>query len=352
MRILILRSERRTSGEKPKDVYSQEFTSSYAEKVIGNLAGEEGFCSACGPDCNACRTPYNRKFAKNIAGVIAFPPILPYLLEKPRDYVPRDIPAHDILLAINIHEQILIEILKGCSGAGTRGAVVPLEAGEWVSGSAQSEARAICEENDVEICFPKPFCGFDPPSGTVLDEFRRRFHIGKPEVELELRGDTIGRAYVNVSAACGATYYVARWLAGKRVNDDLKYQVISKRLHSYPCTASMKWDDELGDTPLHVAGQAHYEILAPLRETAPEEPAMVMSPVGKMVLKPVPVQENVENVERAKRAILEELRRKGTVSLAGLKRKRKITPAAMHSALLILKQEGKIRTEGQKIVKV
>ena len=352
MRLLIFRSERRTGGEKPKNVYAQEFTSPYAEKVIGNLVAEEGFCSACGPDCNACRTPYNRKFGKNIAGVIAFPPILPYLLEKPRDYVPRDIPAHDILLAINIHEQILIEILKSCGDAGARGVVVPLEAGDWVSGTARSEARAICEENDVEICFPKPFCSFDPPSGTVLAEFRRRFHIGKPEVELELRGDTIERAYVNVSAACGATYYVARWLAGKRVDDDLKYQVISKRLHSYPCTASMKWDDELGDTPLHVAGQAHYEILAPLRETAPEEPGMVMSPVGRMVLKPVPVQENIENVERAKRAILEELRRKGTVSLAGLKRERKITPAAMHSALLILKQEGKIRTEGPKIVKV
>ena len=61
MRILIFRSERRTGGEKPKNVYAQEFTSHYAEKVIGNLVAEEGFCSACGPDCNACRTPYNRK---------------------------------------------------------------------------------------------------------------------------------------------------------------------------------------------------------------------------------------------------------------------------------------------------
>jgi len=139
---------------------------------------------------------------------------------------------------------------------------------------------------------------------------------------------------------------------GRRVDDDLKYQVISKRLHSYPCTASMKWDDELRDTPLHVAGQAHYEILASLRETAPEEPGMVMSPLGKMVLKPVPVQENIENIEQAKKAILGELRREGTVTLTALRKKRKITPAALNTALLLLKQEGKIKTEGEKIIKV
>ena len=83
MRILILRSRSRTGPDRPKDRYTQEFTSSYAEKVIGNLTGEEGFCTSCGPDCNACRRPYDRKFARHIVGVISLPPVLPYLLERP-----------------------------------------------------------------------------------------------------------------------------------------------------------------------------------------------------------------------------------------------------------------------------
>jgi len=351
MRILILRSERGASGRKPTDAYTQEFGAAYAEKVIGNLIGEKGFCTACGPDCNDCRQAYHRRLGDRIAAVLSFPAVLPYLIEAPRRYVPREMPPHEILLAVNIHEQILLEVLKRCGGLGTRGVVVPLEAADWVSGSARAEAEAICGRDGIEMAFPKPFCSFDPPAGSVLAEFRRRFCIGKPRVALTVRNGRIERTHVEVSAACGATYYVARWLAGKRVDDDLKYEVVAKRMHSYPCTASMKWDEELGDTPLHVAGQAHYEILAPLTPESREGPEMVMSPLGRMLPKPVSARENVQNVERAKDAILEDLAIKGTVSLRSLRQRRRITPAAAYSAVLLLKQEGKIRTEGKKIVK-
>ena len=351
MRILILRSERGESGPRPKDAYTQQFGTGYADKVIGNLKGEKSFCAACGPDCNACRKPYRRAFRESIAGVIGFPAVLPYLLEDPARYVPREMPPHEILLAVNIHEQILLEVLKQCGQLGTRGVVVPVEAADWVSGSARAEAEAICGRDGIEVAFPKPFCSFDPPAGSVLAEFRRRFCIGKPRVELTVRNGRIERAHVEVSAGCGATYYVARWLAGKRVDDDLKYEVVAKRMHSYPCTASMKWDEELGDTAMHVASQAHYEILAPLTGEVREEPEMVMSPLGRRLPKPVPARENVKNVERAKDAILEDLATKGTVSLQSLRKRRRITPAAAYSALLILKQEGKIQTQGKKIVK-
>ena len=356
MRILILRSRRYTGGQE-KDDYTQRFGGVYAEKVIGNLIGEEGFCASCGPDCTACRKAYDRGFRDNIAGVISLPGVLPYLLEKPETHVPRDVPKHEILLAVNVHEQILIELLRRLEGCGTRGVVVPVEAGDWISGSGRAEAEAICRGAGIEIAFPKPFCDFDPPAGSVLADFRREFHVGKPHVELTVAGGTIERAHVHVSAACGATYYVARWLEGRRVDDDLKYEVVAKRMHSYPCTASMKWDDELGDTILHVAGEAHYEILAPLAgqaggEPTRDEPEMVMSPVGLMLAKPVPVHENVQNVERAKEAILEDLAVGRAVSLESLRSNRRITPAAAYTALLLLKQAGKVRTEGGRIVKV
>ena len=352
MRILILRSERRASGGGPKGAYTQEFGGAYAEKVIGNLTGEEGFCTACGPDCIGCRKPYERSFGGSIAGVIPFPRVLPYLLERPGDHIPHEVPPHDILLTINIHEQILIEAIKRCGEWGTRGVVAPLEAPDWVSGSARAEAKDIGRQRGVEIAFPKPFCSFDPPAGSVLAEFRERFHVGKPDVELDVRNEKIEAAHVNVSAACGATYYVARWLVGKGIDEDLKYGVVSKRMHSYPCTASMKWDDELGDTALHVATEAHYEILAGLKKEVREDRGMVMSPLGTMLPRPVPVQENVENVEKAKEAILNALASGSPVSLQSLRHKRHITPAALNSALLLLKQQGKIRAEGSKIIQV
>ncbi len=341
-------------GERPNDPYTQEFGGLYADRVIGNLAAPAGFCTACGPDCVECRATYRRRFADNIAEIIAFPSVLPHLLETPWDYVPEQIPPHDVVLAINIHEQILVEMLKRCVERGAMGIVVPLEAGHWISPAAREQAREICRGRRVEIAFPKPFCSFDPPAASLLAEFRRHFHIGKPEVELRVEAGRIEEALVTVSAACGATYYVARWLAGRRVDDDLEHEVVSKRLHSYPCTASMSWDDELGETPLHVAASAHEEIIAPLRAKAAHlvEPCVVMSPLGRMIAKPVPVRENMENIERAKRAILNALDRGEAVTLRNVRTKWKITPAAIDSALLILKQEGKIRTAGGKISKV
>lgn len=350
VRILILRS-RPPSGQADRtDPYIQQFRSRFADRVIGNLQGAKGFCSSCGPDCSDCRRGYDRRFASDIAAVIELPAALPYLLENPAEHVPANIPPHDVAVAINIHEQVLIEFLKRCAEFGSRGIVVPMETHDWVSHAAREEAREICARTGVEIDFPKPFCDFDPPAGSFLAEFRRRFHIGKPDVELTVIGGIIERAHVRVSAACGATYYVAKWLAGKSVDDDLAHEVVAKRLHSYPCTASMAWDDELGDTVMHVASQAHYRILAPLGGSGRHDAVeMVASPVGGMIPKPAEGREYIENIERAKRAVLADLARDGMASLRQLRQKRGITPAAMNSALLLLKQGGKIRVDGDTI---
>jgi hypothetical protein len=349
MRVLILRSERHSRREGAEGAYIQEFSSPYADRVIGNIVGEDDFCVSCGPDCIACRKIYDRKFSENIAGVISFPNTLPYLIERPDHFVPGKVPSHDILLAINIHEQILIEVIRKCRAWGTRGVVAPIEDPDWISGATRARAEEICRECQVEIDFPKPFCTFDPPAHGVLDQFRNRFHIGKPKVDIHVQDGRIASADVRVSAPCGATYYIARWLEGKSVDDDLEFDVVSKRLHSYPCTGSMKWDKELNDTVLHMAGQAHREILTGLIHEPQEEPNRVMSPLGIMVLKPVPPRENLENIEKAKKAILSDLASGEKMSLQSLRSKPNITPAAIHSAMLLLKQEGKITTEGYRI---
>ena len=226
-----------------------------------------------------------------------------------------------------------------------------MEAHDWVSHAARKQACDISADRGVEIDFPKPFCDFDPPAGSFLAEFRRSFGIGRPDVELTVTDRIIQGAHVRVSAACGATYFVARWLVGRSIDEDLAHEVVAKRMHSYPCTASMKWDDEIGDTALHVASQAHYEILAALGEAAPADSPMVRSPSGAWITKPMPAKENIQNVERAKEAILEALLRQEAVTLDDLRNDRKITPAAFYTAALVLKQEGKVRTEGDRIVR-
>lgn len=352
MNVAIARSVKTGEWDPTKHPYLCTADTRYAERVIGNLENDIAFCTSCGDDCTYCRLPYKRTFKDNIVAVIEFPDVLPYVLELPTKYLPRAVPQHDVLIIVNIHEQILLEILKICSSWGTRGVVVPLEAPGWVCGATKNQAYEICAESNIEIAFPKPFCSFKPETGTVLDEFRRYFHIGYPEVKLTVKDGNIIDTDVIVSAACGATYYIARWLKGKRLDENIKIDVVSKRLHSYPCTASMAWDDEINDTPLHIGGHAHYAMLEPIQYTEEEDSQMIASPLGIMVQKAVPVHENLKNIQTAKDYILEMLDKENAMPISRLRSTAAISPAAMSSALLILKKEGKICVVKQKIRKV
>jgi hypothetical protein len=349
MRLVLLRSTKTPGAEEAEEKYIQKLDTRFAERVLGNLRSEVHFCTACGTDdCIFCREPYRRKYDHEIARVVDFPAVLPYVLEHPASYVPRDLPGHDVLLIINIHEQILLEIVKACRDWGTSGVVVPLEAPDWVCGATREQAHRLCEQNGIEIAFPKPFCCFSPPRDSVLARFREAFHIGCPDVDLTVEDGKIVKAHVNVSAACGATYCVARWLVGRSVEDNLEIEVISKRWHSYPCTASMERDPELhGETPLHMAGQAHYAILSAVKQNvAGLGDPLIRSPLGSMIQRPIPPRENLKNIDAAQSAILARLREQGCVTLAELRQDGNMSPAAISSALVILGREGKIRIEG------
>ena len=344
MKLVILRSEKAGVDKGPDDHYLQEFDTHYAGRVIGNLQGSPEFCTSCAADCVHCRDPYRRDFSADIAGIFSFPAVLPYVIENPEQFVPPDIPPHDALLVIQIHDQILLEILKHCGRWGTKCVIVPLEAPDWITHSARTQAQALCRESGVEIAFPKPFCGFKPAPGGALAAFRDYFHIGYPEVELVVEEGLITRAKVVASGACGSTYYIARWLIGRSIEDDLLTEVISKRLHSFPCTASMERDPELGDdTPLHIAGQAHNMILTKVKDIPPPLADHVLSPHGKWIQKASLPTDTTNNIERAKALILDEVRTHGTFTLQQVRAKTPdLNPAAFISAALLLKKEGKL----------
>lgn len=346
MKLVILRSTPSGRIIRPEDHYLQQFNTHYADRVVGNLRGEPTFCTSCAEECIHCRKPYRIDFSRDIAAVFAFPDVLPYVLETPREFMPETVPEHDVLLALHVHEQILLEFLKGFRGRGIKAVVVPLEAPDWISRSARTQARRLCEAEGIEIDFPKPFCGFKPPEGTVLAAFRKHFKIGYPEVEIAVKGRKITKAHVVASAACGSTYYIARWLVGRSLDDDLATEVISKRLHSYPCTASMERDPELDDdTALHIAGQAHNQILAGRTELPPLRMDRVKSPLGIWVQKATLPTDSLKSIEQAKAAILEHLRENPDATVAELREKVSgLKPALAISALLLLKKEGKLKS--------
>jgi hypothetical protein len=59
---------------------------------------------------------------------------------------------------------------------------------------------------------------------------------------------------VERSAPCGSTWYVAKKLIGEEVKKEGIRDVVAKAHHSYPCTATMAVDPEIGEPILHKAG--------------------------------------------------------------------------------------------------
>jgi thymidylate synthase len=256
LKLVIICSEAWNPGQ-PLGPFDRAFDSAWADRFIRHLKNNRQICSGCGDACVHCRDWRSVDYQSDIVEVIRCPVVLPELLDDPAYYLPSLLPRHDVLIAIQIHEEIVIELPKYAAAAGARAVIVPVEAPDWLSRWAKGRVIEAAKRQGIEIAIPKPFCKLSPGSGAAIDEFIRYFHIGKPEFELTIDEGKVSTACAKISAPCGNSHYVAHNLQGHPIGESLPIEV-SKYWHSYPCTASMKKDPELGgDTILHKGGQIH-----------------------------------------------------------------------------------------------
>ena len=144
-----------------------------------------------------------------------------------------------------------------------------LAAAEGVKRIARGLRPPELEEIGLEAAFPKPFCSLEQdPSRPVINEFIRKFRIGKPKLQIFVHNDEIVNTQVDCCAPCGCTYYVAKNLIGKPLTPSINEDFTAKYWHSYPCVASMQMDAELGDTILHRGGYIHYSAVSAAVEEA------------------------------------------------------------------------------------
>ena len=254
MKILILRSVRNTSF---KDPYSISLDANYANRVIGHLTDKGNYCHACADNCISCRKGYSLDFSESIAGIISFPSVLPAILDDPMEYLPDELPAHDVMVAIGVNEELLIALVKQFSRS--KGIIIPIERSDWLSPHAMNTIAATAEEKGIEFSFPKPFCSFNPSKG-ILRDFRKEFRIGKPEIRFGVNNNIIVSAKVVVSAPCGATYFTARSLQDKNVGSNLEF-IIDNQLSAFPCTADTAVDREFKDSITHQAVKIQRDVL-------------------------------------------------------------------------------------------
>ncbi len=240
--------------------YLKSFDDTFAQRVIMHLTNDANLCTGCASFCEHCRDQYPIQFAEDIVGLLQLPSSLPVYIDDAGEYLPDELEPHDVTIAINVHEDLLLSLPALAKRAGSVALIVPQDDTAWLSPGVRRQVQRICDELGLESAFPKPACALDArPDQVHIREFQNTYKIGKPKIVIQSRDGVIREARVVQSAPCGNTYYVAYNLAGQEIGPDLNERVVSKYWHSYPCVGSMLTDPELGDSILHKGGYLHYQ---------------------------------------------------------------------------------------------
>ena len=229
------------------------YNGKFGERVIGNLVNFRNFCISCDKLCIFCRDDKRLDFANNITGIYTQPLNLPVYIEEPMKYLPSSLPKNDVLLAINLHPDIIAEFPALAKDAGTRLIIAPVEEPNWLSAGLRNQIKEKCEKAGIVFAAPKPFCSLKKYENPLIDKFIDHFKIGFPIFKIGVRNNNIATVQIISSQPCGCSYYVAQKLKNAPVDSKLD-EVISNAHHAYPCTASMERDAEIKDTILHKAG--------------------------------------------------------------------------------------------------
>lgn len=229
------------------------YNGKFGERVTGNLLNFKNFCISCDKLCVFCRDDKRLDFADHIIGTYAQPLDLPVYIEEPEKYLPLTFPGNDVLLAINLHPDILAEIPPLAKKAGSRLIIAPVEEPGWLTQGLRNQMKERCEKAGIVFAAPKPFCSLKRGDDPLIDQFIKEFKIGFPEFRIGIQNNNIATVQVITSQPCGCAYYVAQKLKNVPVDNKLD-EVISNAHHAYPCTASMDRDAETKDTILHKAG--------------------------------------------------------------------------------------------------
>ncbi|MBN1458045.1 MAG: hypothetical protein JXA57_00820, partial [Armatimonadetes bacterium] len=177
------------------------------------------------------------------------PRSLPPVLDDAAEYLPAELGAGDVIIAIDIHPELLLEIPNMVAGGSTKALIAPIEDPNWIKPGAQRQVTQVCAQNDMESAFPKPFCALQP-STPVITEFCEEYQVGLPRLRLEIEDGKVAAVEVARGAPCGLTDFVAEKLIGL-LADDILPQKAGELHHAYPCLSSMVLDPASGDTIMH-----------------------------------------------------------------------------------------------------
>lgn len=177
------------------------------------------------------------------------PRSLPPVLDDAAEYLPAELGAGDVIIAVNIHPEMLLEIPNMVAGVATRALIAPIEDPNWIKPGLVKQVTQECAHRGLESAFPKPFCALEPTT-PVIQEFCETYGVGVPTFRFEISDGKVAAVEVLSGAPCGLTDFVAEQLVGLPADETLPEKA-GQLHHSYPCLSSMVMDPAFGDTIMH-----------------------------------------------------------------------------------------------------
>lgn len=190
------------------------------------------------------------------------PPDLPAVLDDPERYLPRHVPAADLILALGESPAVAQLIPDIARRSGARAVIAPVDHTAWLPEGLVRQLEVRLKQMGVAAVFPRPFCSLTEDGYNVrhqrvvythpwISEFAR--HFGRPVFRVQCEGGRVKTVEVERDTACGCARFVAEQLVDLPVGEAVFQAGILH--HHYPCLAGMMVERSLGDTLLHLSGQ-------------------------------------------------------------------------------------------------
>jgi len=247
--------------------YSGEFAE---RKFIPHITDYKNGAYGCSKLCREYRRAYKLDHSADIAGFMKFPSVLPEMIDDAESYIKGELPAHDVMLIIGVHPDIVLELINLASKTGCKAIIAPREDPFWMTTSFVKTLERKCEQRGLEYAFPRPFCSLTKGKYGVINRFIDQFAIGKPQYKVIVdRNGKVKKVEVIRSSPCGATYHVASGLIG--IDREKLVETANRLWHTYPCLSSSKMDPEVNDSPMHMAAYINLNTAKQAEKEAEQE---------------------------------------------------------------------------------
>ncbi|MGB6681385.1 MAG: DUF166 family protein [Candidatus Bathyarchaeia archaeon] len=167
--------------------------------------------------------------------VYQFSKDMPKIIENPESFFPKNIVNCDVIISLGESPALATILPDLVILTGAKAVIAPVDNPLWLPQGVITQISKELKELNVQYAFPRPFCSMDPNTGlSLIDEFAGQF--GRPELQIELRNDTIKEVRILRGSPCGSAHYMSEGILGLKKNQADKRAGLLIQI--FPCLAS------------------------------------------------------------------------------------------------------------------